>query len=128
MRGIGENVVHVAIVASSACHTCRARNACGMSEQTEKIVDVITNEASLYAVGDRVTVGEEQRMGLKAVLLAYAGAFAALIASLVAALALGLGEGWAALVSVGGVGLYYLGLYLMRHRIENTIHFTITKS
>jgi len=118
----------VAIVAGSACHSCRARNACGMSEQTEKIVDVAVSEAASYAAGDRVTVGEEQRMGVKAVLLAYAGAFAALIVVLAAALALGLGEGWAALLSIGGVGLYYFGLYLFRRRIENTIHFTITKS
>ncbi len=121
-------MVHVAIVASSACHSCRARNACGMSEQTEKIVDVAVPDAAPYAAGDRVTVGEEQRMGVKAVLLAYAGAFAALIVVLAAALALGLGEGWAALLSIGGVGLYYFGLYLFRHRIEITIHFTITKS
>lgn len=128
VRSIDPGVVHVAIVASSACHTCRARHACGMSEQTEKIVDVATPDWASFAVGERVVVAEEQSMGVKAVLLAYVGAFCVLVTVLFATLALGAGEGWAALASLLGVGLYYGVLYGLRHRIENTIHFTITKS
>lgn len=128
VRSVENGVVRVAVVAGSACSSCRARHACGMSEETVKIVDVATPDAAAYAAGDRVVVGEEQHMGVRAVLLAYVGAFAALIVVLAAALALGAGEGLAALLSIVGVGLYYAVLHLFSERIENTIHFTITKS
>ena len=41
--------------------------------------------------------------------------------------ALGWSEGASALAALGGVGLYYVVLWLCRRRIEHTIHFTITK-
>ena len=121
-------MVYVAIVASGACHSCRAREMCGMSETSEKIIEVRTAEASSFAVGDEVMVAEEQRMALKAVLVAYVGALVALLALLIGSLALGLKEGWAALISIAGLALYYGGVYLLRDKIEKTIHFTITKN
>ncbi len=128
VRQVEAGVVHVAIVASGACHTCRAREFCGMSEQQEKIIDVRTSEALTFRVGEEVTVSEEQRMGLKAVLWAYVGAFIVLILLLILALHVGFSEGWAALISLLGVGFYYGGVYLFRNRIEKTIYFTIKKN
>lgn len=120
-------VVRVAIVASGACHSCRSRELCGMGESSEKIIEVFTPDAPDYRIGESVVVAEEQRMALRALLLAYVGAFGVLILLLVGALLMGLGEGWAALLSLMGVGLYYLGIYLCRHRIERTIYFTIKR-
>ncbi len=99
-----------------------------MSETSEKIIEVKGVEQGRFAVGDEVVVAEEQRMALKAVLIAYVGALVTLLVLLIGALALGLKEGWAALLSVVGLALYYAGIYLLRHKIEKTIHFTITKS
>lgn len=121
-------VVYVAIVASGACHSCRAREMCGMSETSEKIIEVKGAESDRFKVGDEVVVAEEQRMALKAVLIAYVGALITLLVLLIGALALGLKEGWAALLSLTGLALYYAGIYLLRHKIEKTIHFTITKN
>lgn len=128
VRRVEAGMVYVAIVASGACHSCRAREMCGMSETSEKIIEVRTAEASSFAVGDEVMVAEEQRMALKAVLVAYVGALVALLALLIGSLALGLKEGWAALISIAGLALYYGGVYLLRDKIEKTIHFTITKN
>lgn len=121
-------VVHVAIVASSACHSCSARQMCGMSESQEKIIDVHTSEAETFQVGDTVRVGEEKRMALRAVLVAYVGALVVLVGLLVLLIALGASEGVAALTSLAGVAIYYGGVYLARRKIEHTIYFTITKS
>lgn len=127
VRSVEPGIVRVAIVANSACQSCRARQACGMSESVEKLVDVETPDYARYAAGDTVTVGEEQRMGLRAVMLAYGGAFVVLMGVLIAAQSLGAADGASALLSVAGVALYYFAIYLLRDRIKNTIHFTITK-
>ena len=53
---------------------------------------------------------------------------AVLLAVLVAAVAvLGWSEGRGALAALGAVGVYYCVLWLFRHKIEHTIHFSITK-
>lgn len=127
VSSVEPGIVHVTIVANSACQSCRARQACGMSESTEKRVDVETPDYALYRPGDDVTVGAEPRVGLKAVLLAYVGALAVLLAVVVIARMAGLGDGLCALLAVAGVAVYYFALYLCRNRIKNTIHFTITK-
>ncbi len=57
VRSVEPGIVRVAIVANSACHSCRARQACGMSESAEKMVDVETSDYARYAAGDAVTVG-----------------------------------------------------------------------
>ncbi len=98
-----------------------------MGESQIKLVDVQTPEAARYAVGDEVQVSEEQRMALRAVLVAYGGALVVLLLGLIGALLLGLSEGWAALLSLAAVVLYYAGVYLLRDRIKRTIHFTISK-
>ena len=55
-------------------------------------------------------------------------ALAVLLAVLVAAVAvLGWSEGRGALAALGAVGVYYCVLWLFRHKIEHTIHFSITK-
>ena len=127
VRRVAPGHVQVAIVASGACHTCRARELCGMSESREKLIDVCTSEAEQYRVGERVVVSEEQAMAVRAVLIAYVGAFAMLVVSLVGALALGLSEGGAAWISLMAVGGYYGVVYLLRNRIERKIYFTIRK-
>lgn len=128
VRKVGPGVVQVAIVASGACHACRARELCGMGESQEKLIDVTLADSSHFSVGDVVEVGEEQQMALRAVLVAYVGALVVLLGVLLGALQAGLAEGLAALMALAGVALYYAGVYLLRRRIETKIHFTITKS
>ena len=120
--------VRVRITSRSACGSCRAREACGLAEAEEKIVDVATPHAGAFAAGEPVRVGVKRSAGLLAVLLAYVGALAVLVAALlVASLGLGGSDGRAALAALAAVGLYYGLLWLLRERIEHTIQFTITK-
>lgn len=119
--------VFVRIVVGSACAACRAREACGMSESNEKMVEVAVDPEVTYKVGEAVTVGVRRRTGGMAVLLAYVGALVVLLAVLALGIALGMSEGVSALAALGGVALYYVLLWLFRRKIEHTIHFTITK-
>lgn len=127
MQAVAERCVRVRITAQGACGTCRAREACGMGESAEKIIEVDTPRAGEYAPGDRVVVGVARRMGATAVLLAYALPFVLLLGVLVGLTAAGAGEGVAALGALGAVVIYYGGLWLVRDRIDRKIHFTINK-
>ena len=106
------DTVYVRITSHSACGSCKAREACGLAEAQDKIVVVKSPDAAQFAVGEQVMVGVRRSAGAVAVILAYVGALAVLLAVLVAAVA---------------VGVYYCVLWLFRHKIEHTIHFSITK-
>ena len=127
-RTEGRKVV-VRITSRSACGSCAARQACGLAEATEKLVEVYTDSASDYAAGDAVEVGVKKSIGGKAVMLAYGGALIVLIVALILSIeVLGLGEGVAIVVTMAAVALYYAVLWLMREKIEHTIQFSITKN
>ncbi len=127
--GVEGAAVRVRITSRSACGSCAARAACGLAEATEKIVEVVTPEAARYAVGDRVTVGVQRHMGLKAVALGYVGALVVLVGVLALTVGgLGWSDGAGAAATLGAVALYYAALWLFRKRIAHTIQFTITKN
>ena len=95
----------VRIVSHSACSECHAAGLCGLSEYTEKAIEVPTAPSATYGVGDEVNVVLKATMGLKAVWLAY---FLPLV-----------------LAGLGAVALYYLVLWLLRDRLRNEYVFTI---
>ena len=119
------DTVYVRITSHSACGTCKAREACGLAEAQDKIVAVKSPDAAQFAVGEQVIVGVRRSAGAVAVILAYVGALAVLVAAVAV---LGWSEGRGALAALGAVGVYYCVLWLFRHKIEHTIHFSITKN
>lgn len=121
--------VFVRITSHSACGSCSARQACGLAETQDKIVEAAVADAARFAPGDSVTVGVRRAVGLLSVALAYGGALAVLLAVLGFSVGVaGWSEGRGALASLGAVLLYYMVLWLFRRRIEHTIQFTITKN
>ena len=120
--------VFVAITSNSACSGCRAREACGVSESAEKIIEVETPAAADYAVGEEVVVAVRRHLGLTAVAIAYGGALLVLLAALFATVELlGWSEGAGIAATVAALALYYGALWLLRDKIAHTIQFTITK-
>ena len=122
------DVVAVRMTVNSACSACHAKGVCGASEQTDKIVEVETTDASFFEVGESVEVALMQRdMGSKSVILAYVVPFFVLTLALVGALLLGASEGVAVLAAIAGVALWYGVLYLVRDKVKNRIKFIIIK-
>jgi sigma-E factor negative regulatory protein RseC len=115
----------VQIVSHSACSACHAAGLCGMSEYTEKAIQVPTDPYASYGVGDEVQVVLKASMGMKAVWLAYVLPLAVLLLAALGLSALHVHEVVAGLGAVGAVGLYYLGLWLLRDRLRNEYVFTI---
>lgn len=124
---VSERAVTVRIVASGACAQCRAREACGMGESRDKIIVAPTADAKDYRPGEQVRVSVSRAAGLTAVAVGYVGALAVLVAAIVLGTSAGWSEGLSALAGLGAVAIYYIGVWLVRGRIEQKIRFTITK-
>ena len=127
VQRIEGRTVFVAITSNSACGSCRARKACGVSESAEKIIEVETASAGSYEVGEEVIVAVRKRAGLRAVLFAYVIPLAVLTVLLAGVKAAGAEDGAAAAASLAGVALYYLLLWLLRARMAEKIKFAIRK-
>lgn len=119
--------VFVEIAAQGACGSCRAREVCGMGEAKRKIVEVHSPDAAGYRVGEQVSVGVSRRIGAVAVAVAYLLPLAVLVAVLVACTAAGAGEGTTLCAALGAVAGYYGVLWPLRRRLDEKVHFTISK-
>ena len=122
------NSVFVRMTVNSACSACHAKGVCGVSESTEKIVEVETASAADFNIGESVEVALlSDSMGAKSVVLAYVVPFLVLTLMLVGSLMMGAGEGVAALSALGGVAIYYVVLHLLRDKVKNKIKLIIIK-
>ena len=120
--------VFVRMTVNSACSGCHAKGVCGASEKTDKIVEVVTSEASAYEVGESVEVALMRNdMGPQSVILAYVVPFFVLTIALLGALAVGASEGVAVVASLVGVVVWYVVLYALRSKIKDRIKFIIIK-
>ena len=117
----------VVILSSGACGECHAAGLCGMADAIEKTVEVAPDPYATYKVGDEVEVILKASMGFKAVWLAYCIPMVILLAAVLGLLALGLGEVVASVVGLAAIGLYYLGLWLFRDKLQNEYIFTIKR-
>ena len=119
--------VSVEIVSESACAACHAAGLCGMSESRKKIVEVPAPAGMEYASGQAVEVCLAPKTGLKAVLLSYVLPVMFVLILILSLSLIGLGELAAGVISILGVALYYLVLYLFRDRLAEGYEFFIRR-
>lgn len=124
---VGKGSVSVRIVSESACSSCHAAGLCGAAESRKKIVEVPLYGAQTYSIGQEVEVCLARKMGLKAVLLSYVIPLMILLILVLSLSSIGLGELASGLVSIGGIAVYYLILYLCRNRLAEGYVFYIRK-
>jgi sigma-E factor negative regulatory protein RseC len=115
----------VQIVSHSACSECHAAGLCGLSEYTEKAIELPTSPSATYGVGDEVQVVLKASMGFKAVWIAYFLPLLVLLAVALGLIASGVPEVVSGLAGIGAVALYYLIVWLRRDRLRNEYVFTI---
>mgnify|MGYP002521319955 CR=1 FL=1 len=124
---VGKDKVSVQIVSESACSACHAAGLCGAAESKKKIVEVPVYGDRSYSIGQEVEVCLAKRMGLKAVLISYVVPLMILLILVLSLSSIGLGELASGLVSIGGIAVYYLILYLCRNRLAEGYVFYIRK-
>ena len=115
----------VEIMVSSACASCHAKSLCGMSEEQEKVIMLPTDPYATYNVGDQVLVCTKMSMGLKAAWISYVIPLIVLMALILILTSSGVNEAISAVSSIGGVGLYYFIIWLLRDRLQNEFVFYI---
>ena len=115
----------VEIMVSSACASCHAKSLCGMSEEQEKVIMLPTDPYATYNVGDQVQVCTKMSMGLKAAWISYVVPLVILMALILILTSSGVNEAISAVSSIGGVGLYYFIIWLLRDRLQNEFVFYI---
>lgn len=124
---VGKDKVSVQIVSESACSACHTAGLCGAAESKKKIVDVPVYGDRSYSIGQEVEVCLARKMGLKAVLLSYVIPLVILLILVLSLSYIGFGELASGLVSIGGIAVYYLILYLCRNHLAEGYVFYIRK-
>lgn len=130
VREISEDFITVEIVNKSACAACHAKGVCVAGEEEIRYVDVPYSISSLveeFNVGDKVNLVLNQSLGVQAVFISYAIPLVILILLLLFLSNTGLSELMVGLLSLAGVAVYYLFVFLFRDRLERIFTFSIEK-
>ena len=122
----------VRIVQTSACAACKAKAMCASAESAEKEMMVtLVNSPSPIAdikVGDEVEVMVQQKMGWKAVVLAYLlPFFVMLIVMFVGNAIWAVREEILGTVALCAMALYYLILGMFKDKLQKEFSFTARK-
>lgn len=117
--------IRVCILQASACSSCVAKKLCTSSESKEKWIDIQTDSASEYQVGEKVMLTGSLRMGFQAVVWAYVIPLILLLLVLGGILHFTADEPFAALCALGSLVAYYAMLYLFRSKLSKKFSFKI---
>lgn len=123
--GVEEGCVRVRILQSSACSACKVAAHCNASETKEKIIEVQVADAVKYQLGDSVVVVADTAVGFRASLYGYLLPLLLMVVTLVAVLKITQSEGYAAVSALGILIPYYIGLYLLRNKLQNKLSFSL---
>lgn len=118
--------VRVKIVQTSACAACKAKAMCASAESKEKEIEAIGD--GLLAVGDTAEVLVQQKLGWKAVLLAYILPFVVMLGVVVIGNGLQvIGEEIVGTMALCAMGVYYIVLGFFKDKIQKEFSFTAVK-
>lgn len=118
--------VQVDIVQTSACSSCKAKSLCTSSEQKDKLIDVYTDAAASYVVGQEVTVCGTLSMGKAAVRLAFVYPLIIIIAMVsLMRVVMNRSELFSVAVALVVLALYFALVYSLRERISREFAFWI---
>lgn len=123
--GVEEGCVRVRILQSSACSACKVAAHCNASETKEKIIEVQVADAVKYQLGDSVVVVADTAVGFRASLYGYLLPLLLMVVALVAVLKITQSEEYAAVSALGILIPYYIGLYLLRNKLQNKLSFSL---
>ena len=118
----------VRIVQTSACAACKAKAMCASAESAEKEMTVVLLGDEQWAVGNEVEVMVQQKMGWKAVMLAYLLPFFVMLAVMFIGNAIwAVREEILGTVALCAMALYYLVLGMFKDKLQKEFSFTAKK-
>ena len=118
----------VRIVQTSACAACKAKAMCASAESAEKEMTVVLLGDEQWALGNEVEVMVQQKMGWKAVVLAYLLPFFVMLAvMLIGNTIWAVREEILGTVALCAMAMYYLVLGLFKDKLQKEFSFTARK-
>ena len=122
------NCIHVAISQSSACAECKVAGHCNASESKDKIIDIITDSAAEYSIGESVKISTTKGVGMMASIYAYVLPLVIMMTVLIVVKAITGSDGWAAMSALFSLIPYYVCVYILRNKISSQVYFEIEKT
>jgi sigma-E factor negative regulatory protein RseC len=126
VQHIEGNKAQILIVQQSACSACHAKSACTMSDQQEKVVEVLVDDHSIRE-GDEVIVYGSSSIGLQAVLIAFVLPLLLVFLLLFILTFFVKNEAVAGLIALSVLIPYYLILSLFNKKLKSKFEFHIKK-
>ena len=125
VTAISPDSVTVHLQQQSACCHCHARDLC-VSTECRDLDLRLQSHGQHFTVGQSVRIVAHRRVGRLAVLLAFVLPLLLLLLSLsLAQTLLAVNEGVSALLALGLLTLYYLGLYTQRQRLAGRLVLSV---
>lgn len=115
----------VKIMVLSACASCHAKGICSAADMAEKIVETIPLEK--VETGDKVIVEMEEKLGLKAVMIAFLIPFILLVTTVFFVSSLTGSEAASAFSGLGILVPYYAAIYFMKGYLKKSFIFNCRK-
>ena len=122
-----KNMLTVSLTEQADCGECPAGKLCNNFTPDKNTVEIPVADAGQYKVGDFVTVRGTERLHRKAIMLATVIPSLALIAVMIGIYLLTASQLAACLSGIGAMLLFFLGLYLMRHKLAHEFVFDVIK-
>ena len=125
VTALSPDSVTVHLQQQSACCHCHARDLC-VSTECRDLELRLESHGQHFTVGQSVRIVAHRRVGRLAVLLAFVLPLLLLLLSLsLAQTLLAVNEGVSALLALGLLTLYYLGLYTQRQRLAGRLVLSV---
>lgn len=118
--------VVVKIEQKSTCANCHSRGACTSFDKKDKEIEVATDKAADYKIGDKVKVSISTKLGMKAVFIAFVLPFVFLMIAIVLSLKVfDLSEALSCLIAISVMGIYYFILFKRKKSLRKQFVFKI---
>ena len=122
-----KSTVTVSLEEEADCGECPASKLCHNFTPDNNVVDVAVADPGEFKVGDFVTVRGSERLHRKAIMIVTVIPSLALIAVMIGIYLLTGSQLAACLSALGAMILFFIALYLMRHRLAHEFVFEIVK-
>ena len=121
-----DGTVVVRIVQTSACASCKAKAMCASAESVEK--EIVAIGDGQLIVGDEAVVMVQEKLGWKAILLAYILPFVVMLSVIAIGNGVfGIKEEIIGTAALCAMGVYYIVLGFFKNRIQKDFSFTARK-
>lgn len=128
ISSMSEDRVTVKITSYAACTSCHAKGACNMAGgEEEKLLHIPVPHPD-FSIGEKVRVILAQSLGFRALFLGYVLPVLLVLTVLLVMTAAGSNELLAGLFSLAILLPYYVGLKLMRGKVDRQFSFFVHKT